>query len=392
MNQKQLNLLLIVAIIVVGISFFVLKSGRSSWKSSAAGSRLKVLADFPINDIEQVRIAQSSGGLNLVKKDGVWRVRERYDYPANFTQISDFLRKLWELKAVQWMAVGSSQYKRLELVSPDDKTAPSSGTLVELRNASGKMIKSLVLGKKHMRQMSESSPFGGSGGYPDSRYVLTLGESKDVALVSELFSEVEPKSESWLDKTFFKVENPKEIAVTSKESSKCWRLTRDTETADWKLDGAKSDASLDSAKVSSAASALSSPSFNDVVAPQTKPEDAGLNMPTLIAIKTFDGFSYTVKIGKVISDAYHLQVKVDANFSKTRVPGKDEKPADKERLDREFKEKLQKLEEKAKTDKECEPWTYLVSKWTIDSLLKERKDLLVEKKDDKKSGKESPKK
>jgi hypothetical protein len=46
------------------------------------------------------------------------------------------------------------------------------------------------------------------------------------------------------------------------------------------------------------------------------------------------------------------------------------------------KEKREKLEEKLKTEKAFAPWTHLVSKWTIDPLLKERKDLLVEKKEE----------
>src|SRR5439155_21869465 len=64
------------------------------------------------------------------------------------------------------------------------------------------------------------------------------------------------------------------------------------------------------------------------------------------------------------------------------TPGKDEKPEDKEKLDKEFKDRLAKLEEKLKQEKGFEQWTYLVSKWTVDPLLKERKDLLAEKKEE----------
>jgi len=35
-----------------------------------------------------------------------------------------------------------------------------------------------------------------------------------------------------------------------------------------------------------------------------------------------------------------------------------------------------------KQEKAFEKWTYLVSKWTVDPLLKERKDLLAEKKEE----------
>jgi hypothetical protein len=78
---------------------------------------------------------------------------------------------------------------------------------------------------------------------------------------------------------------------------------------------------------------------------------------------------------------------VTADLPKERTPGKDEKPEDKDKLDKEFKDKLSKLEEKLKLEKTCEKWTYLVDKYTVDALLKERKDLLVEKKDEKKEDK-----
>jgi len=85
-----------------------------------------------------------------------------------------------------------------------------------------------------------------------------------------------------------------------------------------------------------------------------------------------------------------MQVAVAGNFPNERTPGKDEKPEDKDKLDKEFKEKTKKLEDKLKTEKAFEKWTYVVSKWTVDPLLKERKDLLQEKKEEPK--KEEPKK
>ena len=62
------------------------------------------------------------------------------------------------------------------------------------------------------------------------------------------------------------------------------------------------------------------------------------------------------------------------------MPGKDEKPEDKEKLDKEFKEKLAKLEQKLKTEQGYAKWTYIVSKWTIEPILKNRSDLFADKK------------
>ena len=77
-----------------------------------------------------------------------------------------------------------------------------------------------------------------------------------------------------------------------------------------------------------------------------------------------------------------LKVAVAAQIPKERSAGKDEKADDKTRLDKEFKDRRSKLEEKLKQEQSLEKWTYLVSNWTLEPLLKERSQLLVEKKEE----------
>jgi hypothetical protein len=91
-----------------------------------------------------------------------------------------------------------------------------------------------------------------------------------------------------------------------------------------------------------------------------------------------------VNVGKKTNDNYPLALNVSAQLAKERTPGKDEKPEDKTRLDKEFKDKQSKLEEKLAQEKGCEKWVYLVSSWTLDPLLKDRAQFLVEKKEEKK--------
>ena len=108
-----------------------------------------------------------------------------------------------------------------------------------------------------------------------------------------------------------------------------------------------------------------------------------MDHPIIATLETFDGFVYTAKVGnKTGEDNYYLAISVKGNLPTERTAGKDEKPEDKEKLDKDFKEKAAKLQEKLDKEKACENWTYLVSKWTIDRLLKVAKDFLAEKKDD----------
>src|SRR3989475_2172677 len=381
MNRKQLGTLIFLGAVIGILGLYVGRRNAASYQSSGeGGAEKKLLPDLPINAVARIALNEGTNELTLARQDDNWTVRERYGYPANFQEIGDLLRKMWDLKIVQTEQIGPSQLARLELT---ESAGTNSGTLLEFKDKSDKTIKAVMLGKKHTRKSANASPFGGSDGWPDGRYVLVLNGPKEVAVVSDALSEVETKPDRWLNKDFFKVEKLKAISVTHTNATNSWKLTRETENGVLTLSDAKPGEQLDTGKSSPAGNALSYPSFTDVVSPQAKPDETGMDNPLVAKIETFDGFNYTVKIGKKTpEDNYYLSLSVSADLPKERTPGKDEKPEDKEKLDKEFKEKISKLDEKLKQEKAYEKWTYLVSKWTVDPLLKERKDLLAEKKEE----------
>ena len=388
MSRKQFVFLLVLVVVLGGAGLMLYRNQNASWAGGGAAVGQKLLGEFAVNDVAQIAIKQGANALTLAKQDDLWRVRERAGYAANFSEISGLLLKLRDLKVVQTEKVGPSQLPRLALATGQGTNA---ATVVEFRDASGKALKTLLLGKPHVKAGAKRSPreeFGG-GGYPDGRYVMLGGAADTVALISDPLSNVEVKPDAWLNKDFFKVEKVRAVAATFAAATNSWKLTRETEAGEWKLAEARPDEQLDAAKASGVANPLSSPSFADV-AIGAKPEETGLDKPTVIALETFDGFNYTVKVGAKTNDNYFLTVAVAANLPQVRTPGKDEKPGDKDRLDKEFKEKQKKLEEKLAQEKAFEKWTYLVTGWTVDPLLKERSQLFVEKKDETK--KDDPKK
>jgi len=382
MNRNQLLILLVLVAVLGGAGLVLHNKQKSSWTGSNPAAGKKLLGDFPINDVAHIEIKQASNALNLAKKDETWRVRERNDYPANFAQISDLLIKLGDLKIVQSEAVGQSQLTRLNLVPGP---ATNSALVVDFKDKNDKPIRSLLLGKKDMKKSNRPSPMGEmdedeSGGYPVGRYVKVGSDSKDVILISDPLANVDPSPDKWLNKDFFKVEKIRSLAVNFPVATNSWKLSRETETGEWKLADAKPTEQLDNGKASGVGNSLASPSFNDVSL--AKPEELGLDKPTTVTLDTFDNFTYTLKVGQKTNDNLPLLVAVAADLPKERTPGKDEKPEHKDKLDKEFKEKQKKLEEKLAQEKPLEKWTYLVSNWTLDQLLKERSQLLVEKKDE----------
>ena len=164
-----------------------------------------------------------------------------------------------------------------------------------------------------------------------------------------------------------------------------WKVARETEAGPLALTDKRDGEDVDAGKLSSVGYALSSPSFNDVRA-SAKTDASGTDQPLVATLTTFDNFTYTLKIGaKTNAEDYSITVAVAAELATERAPGKDEKPEDKEKLDKEFKDKTEKLREKLKKEQALEKWTYVVSKWTIDPLLKERKDFYADKKTDAKA-------
>jgi hypothetical protein len=379
MNSKQIALLLFL-LVVLGLGGLLVYNKQNDYRSSGDPSiGRKLLAQLAVNDVAHIALKEGTNELNLVKKkDDIWRVRERNDYPANYNDISDFLLKAHDLKVVQSEKAGPADMTRLALV-------PGQGTnaalVAEFKDQSDKTLQTLLLGKKHMQKSRRPAPFGDMGdpGWPDGRYIRIGADSDSVALISEPLANIEPKPEQWLNKDFFKVEKVRAIDVASPTATNSWKVTRDTETAEWKLADAKPGEQLDSTKTSSLSNPLSSPSFSDV-APESKAGELGLAKPTVVKLDTFDDFSYTLKVGVKTNDNYPVELNVSAQIPKERTAGKDEKPEDKTKLDKEFKEKQQKLEEKLAQEKGYEKWVYLVSSWTLDPLLKDRGHLLVEKK------------
>ena len=376
MNRKQLITLLVLVVLIGGACLMLLRNQNESWEGANPALGKKLLGEFPVNDVGHIVIKQGTNELNLAKKD-VWRVRERNNYPADYSEVSGFLVKLQDLKIVQDEKIGPSQLSRLSL-TPGPGT--NAAVVVDFKDQSDKTIKSLLLGKKHMRKSDRPSPMGDMGeqGWPDGRYVK-VGNTENVSLISEPFEKIEPRPEQWLNKDFFKIEKARSVAITFPNATNSWKLTRDTDTAEWKLADTKPGEQLDASKASGVANPFSSASFVDVA---TNAPSEAMDKPIVAIVDTFDNFSYTLKVGQKTNDNYPLAMSVIAQLPKERTPGKDEKPEDKTKLDKDFKEKQKKLEEKLAQEKTFENWVYLVSSWTVDPLLKERSQLMVEKKEE----------
>jgi hypothetical protein len=378
MNQKQLYSLLFAGIVGGGLGLLVHQRNASSWESAPASTATaKVLGDFPLNEVAKITVKTGTAQMTLARKDDLWTVADRGGYPADFARIRGVIQSLWELKTTQEVKVGPSQLARMELSAPA-AGGEGSGTLVELFDKSEQNIGSLLLGKKHLRQADLGMP-GMEGGFPVGRYVMPLSgpNRQKVSLVSEVLADLEPKPEAWLDKGFVRVEAIQSVTLSGTTPEQHWTLSRPTEEAtEWKLADAKPGESVDAAKVPSFASLLGGPSFNDVL---NDGFASGVETAVLTA-QTFDGLTYTFRMGTPQGNDFPVAVTVTGEPPKERPAGKEEKPEEKSKLDAAFAAKAKALADRLAREKKLESRVFLISKGSWETLLKKRSDLLAEQK------------
>jgi hypothetical protein len=396
MSSKQLIPLLILVVLLGAAGLVIHQRNRSAYQGAGRSENARVMDKFPFNDVAQVTIQQGTNELHLAKKD-IWRVVERYDYPANFGDLSQFLITVSDLKARQQEEIGPSQLGRLEL-------DPGSRLEVGFLDQSGKMLALLRLGKTQTRKSTKPSPMGEGGEetMPTGRWAQSGADTNHVVLVADTFDRVTLRPDQWLDKEFLKISKLRQLSVAYTSPTNSYRVSRESETAPWKLVDAKPGEELDSSKASGLSYFLNSSSIADVLPPGAPLQQNGLDKPTVAVLDTFDGFTYTLQIGAKTNEDYAVRCSVTAPewIQSTNVPNeiiekftaealaeqggastnKDLSPAAREQLQKKLAESRKASQDKFAQEKSFEKWTYLVSSYTLEPLLKERAQLLVEKK------------
>lgn len=370
MNRKSFLVLLGLVLALGGAGLALFWQDLAAWRSADAKIGSKLFDKLPVNDVAQIRLIDAKGEVTLTLKDGRWSVKQRGGYSANYQDIGDLLVKLPDLKVVQTENVGAALLPRLNLVQPgkDAKSADGVGTLLELSDKGGKVIGSLLLGKKVIK--IEDSPLPIKQEIPVGRYVLSPG-NQSVLVISDALKNAEANPAQWLAKDFFKAERIKSLTVSGDGAQ--WKIARDEEYGQWKF--AAGGGQLDASAAVAAVNALASLAFVDV-AIDVKSES--LEKPRVIVAETFDNLTYTLKLAKKAGGGdYYLTVAVAGDPPRERKPEKGEKPADKERLDKQFADSAKKLEERIKLEKGLASWTYVIAGKTLEPLLKDRGGLIA---------------
>jgi hypothetical protein len=378
MNRKQFMSLVFAVLALGAIAVTFMKREQTSWEDASGRVGQSMLPDFDINKVAQVTLSSAKDSVTLTQKEGAWRVKERNDYPADFKNLSELLIKLRELKIVQVEAIAPEQRAQLELEAPGKEG--KTGTLLEMNDAGGKTLAALLLGKDYLRK-------GGPGGasYPTGRFVMAapdragLDAARSVYVVGDTLTFASAKAQSWVRKEFFKVAKVAAVDVKGADSARSWRFTRAKPDEFWKLEGIAAGAELEQVSANQAAGALEEMLLTDV-AIGVDDAASGMNAPSTITVQTFDNLTYALRVGKKIDDGYYARVALTGEApTAARTPAADEKPEDKEKLDKAFNDELAALKTRLQQERALADWTFVVPGWKLEAFMKTRAQLLVDK-------------
>lgn len=373
MNRKQFLILVVALLVLGGVGIAMFSQNIADYRATQQKIGAKLLPDLKVADVAQLELRDAKNKVTLKRQDNGWIVVERGNYPADFKAISDLIIKLIDLKVTQADQVGESLLPRVELVDPAKaEKGEGAGTLVELKDASGKTLSSVILGKVVLKKDPGNPLPNAVNGVPAGRYVR-ITANNNVVVVADPLDKAKAQPGIWIDKTFPKVDRIKSLAAAGPNAQ--WKVARELEYSPWKFASGGGD--LDASAAVSAANALGSLAFSDVSV-QGKPEDEGT--PTVFTAETFDNLTYTIKVAKRKSgDDYLVNLSVSGEPPAARPTEKDEKPADKEKRDKDYAEQRKRLEFKIAREKVQSQWSYVADAKQVEPLMKSREDLIAKK-------------
>ena len=297
MNARTAAILLVL-LAVLGGGAWLYQRQESAQPAGAAALGQRILPGLKAADVAAIRIVQPKATLTLQRGEAGWTLAERGGFPADEAKVRQFVLQAIALKVGESEPIGEQDRARLGLLDPA-KDAGASGTLVEFAGADGKPLARLVAGSKYFRREVDH-PDQAPG---DGRFVQRPEVPGTVYIVSDPLVQASAKSADWIDRTAFKVEKVKSLALRFPDGSG-WRIERSGDNADWKLEGAKAGEKLDVPKANAASYSLSLLELADVAPPDAA--DTGLDKPTLIDATTLAGVSYAIKVGRPEGGNYYV--------------------------------------------------------------------------------------
>lgn len=386
MHTKTLIKLIIILGVLSLLSFFVLfknKSSSSESTRSAKSSKL-VLEDLDLNEINKIQILQGDNQANLELVDNLWTIKEKDNYPVNFTNLRDLVIKLGKLEKIQTLGVPDSELGRFNLAS-DSAVKPMR---VILLDKNGDELANLLMSASSQNDAGQVGRF------------VTLKDTSEIHLISDVFPTLDTKDTYWISKDFYEIEKVKDIAYQSPNPSDSWKITRPNEDAEFTLTDGKPEQDADQAKTSPLKWIFGRLQFLDVLnLEEAKDIKFGLNAHGA-TITTFDDRKYELQLiespnkkeatNPDQSKEYLLKITADVPTVPTSRSAKEnETEEEKAKLDKEWEAAQESLKKKLAIEDRLSKRVFVLDSFLAEKLLIPRGAMVTLKKKESETTKES---
>lgn len=379
MRYRNLAILAVITVVVIVAASIV-----SYLNAPTTGIQKKPL--FPgmekkINDVAEVVIKDSDHTLNLVKKNGTWAIAQADNYPAMFDKVKPLIVNTAELSILEKKTSTPSLYPRLGVEDLDTRGATSH--LLTLKDAAGKVLASLIVGKKQKSAAPGDTP----GVY------VRLPDSKQSLLVEGELP-VSSRVEDWFQRNLFNIRADRiESIAIQHPGGKEVSLSRQNGNDKFKLanipKGSKPRSDVFLYRMGSIMEGVYAQNVKALNNYQF-PEDHATT-----TIRTFDGLVATVKAGASDGRNYvHYHFDVDA--SKLKKPAessssKDKGAAEKKTSASAAAGRKPDVRKEAETyNKMLADWVYTIPEYKYDLLVETMHNLTQPKGQEKTSAKGAP--
>jgi len=347
-----------------------------------------LLKNFSPGDVASFTVKDTKGEITVEQKDGKWIVPARDGFPANLTAVNELRDNSAALVVSEIQRAADSRFGQLKLKKPGEGgTDEETGTVISFRDSTGKEMKSFTAGKVLSTDDTPPGGFNMNPSGPKPQYIKVAGVDGLVYKARDGFTRLETDVKGWLDKdSFFKVEKIKSVAVTGAAPGENWKVSKETEAGELKLDAPAASEEFDPTKASPVASAFSYVQFSDVL-PAADTAKAALDKPLRTAvIETFDGVTYIIKVGAAEGENHYMNFSVDGKFPETRTPPEPkekDKPAEteeeKKKADEAFATALAAKKKKLASEQSVQSRVFIIAKSSLEPILKKRPDFMKDK-------------
>ena len=99
MKLRTLGMLAVIAAVLIIVAVFTAEQQKPG--VPAAGQPVFPELKTAINDVTELSVDTQSGTITLHRREDLWRVKEKYDYPADLATVRETLIGLAELTTLE---------------------------------------------------------------------------------------------------------------------------------------------------------------------------------------------------------------------------------------------------------------------------------------------------